>query len=231
MQVWWRAPELQTSALASWSAPSPLALFLINPYATAAAYAMVTSGAIQSGRGLPHSKTWRKFLSFGLRSGRAPSESRRTFKSSRRRGRSKAFPEAEGKQTEKDDGELAADKKHEPVESGFHEAIGMQADAEHVHAEPGKACHDIAEHGEIHYAAVADQPAPARVQDDGIPKHDQQSAVFLGIPAPETSPGLVGPDAAQDGADEAEERGKADDAINHFRQRLADGDWSARGPG
>ena len=60
--------------------------------------------------------------------------------------------------------------------------------------------------------------------------HDEQRAVLLGVPAPEPAPGLVGPDAAQHGADEAEERGEADDAIDHFPQRLAQDGWTAGGP-
>ena len=55
-----------------------------------------------------------------------------------------------------------------------------------------------------------------------VPEHDEQRAVFLGVPAPEPAPGLVGPDAAQDGAHKAEQRGEADDAINHLGQYFPD---------
>ena len=49
-----------------------------------------------------------------------------------------------------------------------------------------------------------------RAHDD-----DHEGAVFFGIPAPEAAPALVGPDAAEDGADKAEEGGKTGDAIDH----------------
>ena len=97
----------------------------------------------------------------------------------------------------------------------------MQADAEHVHAEPREAGHDVAEDRQVHDAAVAQQVAPANVQDDRVPDHDEQGAVLLRVPAPEPAPGLVGPDAAQNGAHEAEQGGEADDAIDHCGQGLA----------
>ena len=66
---------------------------------------------------------------------------------------------------------------------------------------------------------LLDYPAPAGVQDDGIPEHDEERAVFLGVPAPESPPGLVGPDAAQNGAHETEEGGETNNAIDHPPQR------------
>ena len=56
------------------------------------------------------------------------------------------------------------------------------------------------------HAALLDHAAPAGVQDQGVPDDDEQGAVFLGVPAPEAAPGLVGPDAAQHRADEAEQQ-------------------------
>ena len=94
----------------------------------------------------------------------------------------------------------------------------MQADAEHVDAEPGPARDDVADDGEVHQAAFAHEAAPARVQDGRVPEHDEQRAVFLRVPAPEPAPRLIGPDAAEHGAHKTEQRGETDDAINHPRQ-------------
>jgi hypothetical protein len=91
----------------------------------------------------------------------------------------------------------------------------VQADAEHVGAKPAPARDDVAEDCEAHQPALTDEAAPARVEDEGVPQDDDQRAIFLGVPAPEPAPGLVGPDAAEDGADEAEEGREADDPIDH----------------
>ena len=96
----------------------------------------------------------------------------------------------------------------------------MQADAEHVDAEPGEAGDDVAEDRHDHETALANESAPARVQNDRAPEHDEHGAVFLRIPAPEAAPGLVGPDAAEHGADEAEERGETNDAVGHAGERI-----------
>src|SRR5207249_6516314 len=69
---------------------------------------------------------------------------------------------------------------------------------------------------QVHQAAFPHKTAPAGVQDNDIPKHDDQRAVFFWVPAPESSPGLIGPDAAKNCACEAEESGEADDSVNHF---------------
>ena len=53
------------------------------------------------------------------------------------------------------------------------------------------------------------------MQDHRVPQDDDERAIFLRVPAPEASPRLVRPDAAEHRADKAEERGEADDAIDH----------------
>src|SRR6267142_1543797 len=70
----------------------------------------------------------------------------------------------------------------------------MQADPEHVHAEPREAGDDIAEDSHDHQPTLPDESAPARMQNDRAPKHDQHCAIFLRVPAPESSPRLIGPD-------------------------------------
>src|SRR3954469_3724304 len=97
----------------------------------------------------------------------------------------------------------------------------MEADAEHVGAEPGPAGDDVAADGEGGEASFADQAGPAGVEDQGVPEDDQDRAVFFWIPAPESAPGLVGPDAAENGADEGEENGEADDAVDHSAKLAA----------
>ena len=64
----------------------------------------------------------------------------------------------------------------------------MQTDAEHVHAEPGEARDHVPEDRHDHEAALANVAAPARVQDDRAPKHDEHGAVLLRVPTPEASP-------------------------------------------
>ena len=54
------------------------------------------------------------------------------------------------------------------------------------------------QHGE---AALFDHAAPAGVQHQGIPEHDDQGAVFLGVPTPEAAPRVIGPQPAEHGAD------------------------------
>ena len=127
-------------------------------------------------------------------------------------------PQFLGHQAEEDDGDLADDEEDQPFERRVRETVAVQADAEHVHAEPREAGDDVADDGEVHQAAFAHEAAPARMQDGRVPEHDEQRAVFLRVPAPEPAPRLVGPDAAQDGADKTEQRGETDDAINHPRQ-------------
>src|SRR6187455_1457622 len=99
----------------------------------------------------------------------------------------------------------------------------MQADAEHVRAEPAPARHDVANDREAHEAALLHQPAPAGVEDERVPNHDDERAIFLRIPAPEAAPGLVGPNAAEYGAHEAEQRGEADDAVDHAGEGIGRG--------
>ena len=111
----------------------------------------------------------------------------------------------------------------------IHEAVVVKADAEHVDAEPGEAGDDVAKDGHEHEAAFADDAAPACMEDGGVPDDDHEGAVFLGIPAPESPPGLIGPDAAKDGADEAEECGKADDAVDHAAEGFGGGGVEALG--
>src|SRR5262249_30983113 len=105
-------------------------------------------------------------------------------------------------------------------EGRLHKSVGMQANAEHIGPKPGPTGHDVATQSQQRHAPLANQSAPSGVQQQSIPQYDQHRAVFLGIPPPEATPGLVGPDAAQNGAEEAEESGKADDAVNHGAEIL-----------
>ena len=108
----------------------------------------------------------------------------------------------------------------EPRKCLLHEPVGMQADAEHVHAEPREARDDVAKDRHDHETALPNEPAPARVQNNRAPKNNQHGAVFLRVPTPETSPGLVGPNSAKHRADKAEEGGETNDAIGHARERI-----------
>ncbi len=118
-------------------------------------------------------------------------------------------------------GELADDKGRQPPESRRHETVAVQSDPQHIGAEPAPTGDDIAENGEAHEAALFDQAAPSGVQDDGIPDYDYQCAIFFWIPTPESPPRLIGPNTPEDGAHQTEERGKADDPINHAREGVS----------
>src|SRR6185369_6837566 len=73
-----------------------------------------------------------------------------------------------------------------------------------------------------------DQAAPAGMQNNHVPQHDNQRAVFLRIPAPETTPGLIGPNASENRPDKTKQRREADDAIDHPSQRP--GRWGLQCP-
>src|SRR5205814_1326170 len=139
----------------------------------------------------------------------------------RARSRRMRLPELRGQEAERDEGELRGDEARERPDRAVHETVGVQPDAEHVHAEPGEAGDDVATDGHRHDPLLADVAAKARVEDEGVPQYDEERAVLLRVPAPESSPRLVGPDSAQDGADEAEEQREADDPVGHGHERLA----------
>src|ERR1017187_8573123 len=96
-----------------------------------------------------------------------------------RGARPETLPDCQWQATKKDNHDLAGIEKHQPFESRVHEAIAVQADAEHVDAEPGERGHDVAEDGEIHQPAVAHQAAPAGVQNHRVPNYDQQRAILF----------------------------------------------------
>ena len=95
----------------------------------------------------------------------------------------------------------------------------MQADAEHVRAEEGPGGDGVAEDRHGNQPALADDSAPAGVQDCGVPNDDHHRAVFLGIPAPKPAPRLIRPNAAEHRPNKAEKRGKTDDAVDHLGAR------------
>src|SRR5947207_1250440 len=54
----------------------------------------------------------------------------------RRSGVSETSPAGQGKRAERDEQDLARVEQHQPFESRVHEPVAVQADAEHVDAEP-----------------------------------------------------------------------------------------------
>src|SRR5687767_5607370 len=76
----------------------------------------------------------------------------------------KTPPELLGEQSQRNDQQLAGDESHQPLEARFHKAVGVEADAEHVHAEPGETGDDVAEDGHAHQAALLEDATPACVQ-------------------------------------------------------------------
>ena len=121
-----------------------------------------------------------------------------------------------------DDRELRRGEREQPHRgAAFRRAVGVQADAELVDAEPRPGGDDVAADGERRQAAAFHEAAPAGVQHERVPEHDHQRAVFLRVPAPEAAPGVVGPQAAEHGADEAEEDREAERAVEHAQDLLA----------
>jgi len=145
------------------------------------------------------------------------------FCSRRNRGIAKASPSFERRARRCHKGKLTDNKSHQPRKFFLHETIRMEPDAEHVHSEPRETRHHIAEDRHDHESALANKSAPACMQNDSAPENDQDGAIFFRVPTPEPAPRLIGPDPAEDGAHETEERGKADDAIGHPRHRIGCG--------
>ena len=117
--------------------------------------------------------------------------------------------------SQSDTDQLTGDEADERPEGGVHETVAVQADSEHIGAEPAPAGHNVTEDSQGHDPSRASESTPASVEDDGVPNYNEKRAVFFGVPAPEPPPGLVGPNAAQNGADEAEQRGEANNPIDH----------------
>src|SRR5260370_937630 len=92
----------------------------------------------------------------------------------------------------------------------------MQTNAQQIDAEPGEAGDDVADDRQIHDAAVADDSTPTRVENDCVPRNDEERAIFFRVPTPKAAPGLIGPDTAEDGASETEECCETDSAVNHL---------------
>ena len=61
----------------------------------------------------------------------------------------------------------------------------MEANSQHIGAEPGPGGDNVAEYRHDRKSAALYQVAIAGVQDDCIPEHNQQRTVFLWVPAPE----------------------------------------------
>src|SRR5207302_6039138 len=93
-----------------------------------------------------------------------------------------AHPQMSRQQSEGDDKELAHDEPNEPFERSLRETVGMQPDFEHVHTKPGPARDDVANDSAVDQATFADHPAPAQMQDERVPKHDDERAILLRVP-------------------------------------------------
>lgn len=65
-------------------------------------------------------------------------------------GLSEAGPVFQGHCCEGDEDHLGGDENDEPFEGGIHKSIGVEADTEHVHAEPGKRSDDVSDNGSGH---------------------------------------------------------------------------------
>src|SRR3954470_17863615 len=72
-----------------------------------------------------------------------------------------------------DDDELAEEEQAEFLECAFRLAVGVQADTQLVHSEPGPGGPDISADSQRCKTAVLYPAVPASVQDQGRPEDDQ----------------------------------------------------------
>ena len=82
-----------------------------------------------------------------------------------------------------------------------------------VHAIPG---HDHAlkgEHGTHSHAKSTPSASDAAMEEKEISQKGDERPGFLGVPVPEATPGVVGPHAAEDGADGEEEHADLQGAV------------------
>src|SRR6516225_3643031 len=124
------------------------------------------------------------------------------------------------KQPNSHNGQLADNESDKDSEGIIHKSVGMQADSKHVHTEPGKTRHHIAEHGQHSDSTFTSISTPASVKNDRVPQDNCQRAVLLRIPAPKATPRLIGPDSAKNSANQTEERRETNHAVNHPAERL-----------
>jgi len=68
--------------------------------------------------------------------------------------------------------------------------------------------------------AVTDVATHSEMKNDQLSQADHQCAILLRIPTPESTPGLIGPDATEDGADQTEEGRETHDAVDHALERF-----------
>lgn len=122
-----------------------------------------------------------------------------------------------------DEEELADDHTGESLEDGVVEAVAMETDTELIGTEPGPAGDDVTADGEEGEAAVGDHFVPAGVEEDGIPENDHEGSIFFGVPTPEAAPAIVTPETAEDGTDEAEEEGGANETVGEGVEDLDEG--------
>ena len=111
------------------------------------------------------------FLHLRLASRGSGRDLRTLARSSDARGR-EAAPFVEWHRGDGHQSKLANHETDQPWKGFLHETVGMQAYAEHVHAKPRETRHDVAEERHDHQAALSNESAPARVQNDGAPKDD-----------------------------------------------------------
>src|SRR5947209_4326329 len=107
------------------------------------------------------------------------------------------------------------------------EPVGMQPDAEEVHAVHRPDRDDVPAEHEHGQPAIFHHSVPPRMEHQCVPEHDDERAVFFRVPAPETAPRIVAPQAAEHGADKAKEDREADSAVNHLGEDLAQGEPAA----
>ena len=91
----------------------------------------------------------------------------------------------------------------------------MHANTEVVHPPPGKCDNHGADDSTLVDAQLLDNTTHFRMQRNDHPKTNEQCAIFLGIPAPETSPGIVGLYTTEYGTHRCKKQTETEDAIAH----------------
>ena len=117
----------------------------------------------------------------------------------------------------------AQDDEHDPLRAPFDKAVTVQPHSQdEVDSVPGHDDRQEAADGRRHQAERADPSGKSAVKRDEIDEKRDERPDFLGVPSPESAPGIVGPDAAQDRAGGDQEHADLHRPVDEVGERLDD---------
>src|SRR6516164_8224438 len=135
-------------------------------------------------------------------------------------GRLEAAPVLQGNATEPNNHELTHNEGQQGPERLIHKAVRMQTHTEHVDTKPRQTGHHVSEYRHEGCFAVSRVTPPPCVQNNRIPQNYKKCSIFFRVPAPETAPGLIRPNATQDRCNKTAQCCEADDAVHHSAKRF-----------